>query len=124
MSNELDLQEQTRMWDTYDQMQTMVGMLKASSVFPSLVWLWSWDAVQEYWHGFMDGSEEGYAVTMELHEVWEQFWKDADKNGFSLEYGTEDLHEAIRDWMFDAGIVEEALDEEEDDVIESGEEEV
>ena len=57
-------------------------------------------------------------------EIFERFWKDADQNGFTLEYGTEDLYEGIRDWMIDAEIVSEVLDEHEDDVVESDEEEV
>jgi hypothetical protein len=62
---------------------------------------------------FKEGGEPDYCVTMELEEVWEQFWTDADKNGFSLQYGTEDLYDAIRDWLIDSGIVEEVDDEDE-----------
>jgi hypothetical protein len=46
--------------------------------------------------------------------MWELFWTQADKNGFTLEYGTEDLYESIRDWMFDQGIIEEVEEEEEE----------
>ena len=38
-------------------------------------------------------------------DVWDLFWEDADKNGFSLEYGTEDLHEAVFDWMLERDII-------------------
>jgi hypothetical protein len=47
--------------------------------------------------------------------MWELFFTQADKNGFSLEYGTEDLYEAVRDWMLDEGIIEEYDGEEADE---------
>jgi hypothetical protein len=43
---------------------------------------------------------------MDEEEMWELFYTQADKNGFTLEYGTEDLYEAVRDWMVDEGIIE------------------
>jgi hypothetical protein len=98
-------------------------MLENVSVFPSLVWLWTWDVTLSTFKDFQEDPE--YKVNVEsTSDLWVKFWQDAEKNGFSLEYGTEDLYEAIRDWMIDADIVEEALDEDEDDVIESDEEEV
>ena len=54
-------------------------------------------------------------MTMDEEEMWELFFTQADKNGFSLEYGTEDLYEAVRDWMIDEEIIEEYLEEEEND---------
>ncbi len=62
----------------------------------------------------MEGQEEEYCTAMDEAEMWELFWTQADKNGFTLEYGTEDLYESIRDWMFDQGIIEEVEEEEEE----------
>jgi hypothetical protein len=52
---------------------------------------------------------------MDIEEVWELFWTQADVNGFSLEYGTEDLYDAIRDWMIDESIIELVQEEENED---------
>ena len=52
---------------------------------------------------------------MEEEEVWQLFWEQADKNGFTLEYGTEDLDEHIRDWMIDESIIELVQEEENED---------
>ena len=52
---------------------------------------------------------------MTNEEVWELFWRDADKNGFTLEYGTEALNDHISDWLIDVEAVKEKEDEDEDD---------
>jgi hypothetical protein len=52
---------------------------------------------------------------MSEEEMWELFWTQADKNGFTLEYGTEDLYEAVRDWMIDQEVIMEAEEEENGD---------
>jgi len=109
----MDLQEKTRMLDTYRDIEDIVERIGSLSVFPPLVWVWSWDVVKSTWTDFMTGGDPEYCVTKELDEVWEQFWEDADKNAFTLEYGTEDLYEAVRDWLIDSGIVEEVDDEDE-----------
>jgi hypothetical protein len=136
MTNELDLQDETRMWDVYDRMQTMVAMLNDTPVFPSLVWLYAWDVVADQfknhqWEDVHSDGFEDYAIKqgLELHEIWKMFWQDADKNGFTLEYGVEDMLEHITDWMIERDILvsldnDMDLDEDEDDVIESEEEEV
>jgi len=113
----MDLQDKTRMLDAYKDINNIIDQISNLPVFPPLVWVWTWDVVKSTHRDFVEDHE--YAVTMDLEETWALFWEQADQNGFTLEYGTEDLYEAIRDWMLDAGIVEEALDEDEDDVVDS-----
>jgi hypothetical protein len=115
--NNMDLQDKTRMLDAYKDINNIIDQISNLPVFPPLVWVWTWDVVKSTHRDFVEDHE--YAVTMDLEETWALFWEQADQNGFTLEYGTEDLYEAIRDWMLDAGIVEEALDEDEDDVVDS-----
>jgi hypothetical protein len=109
---ELDLQEQTRRDDAYVQLNKLIDGLKEVNAFPPLVWLWVWDIVKDqldYYHG---ESGEEYVTNSKFTEkdVFDMFWEDADKNGFSLEYGTEDLHESVFDWMLERDIIV-ALDE-------------
>ena len=104
---DLDLQEQTRRDDNYVTINKLIKGLSELSVFPSLAWLYTWDIVKDkldYYHG---ESGEEYITNSKLTEkdVWDLFWEDADKNGFSLEYGTEDLHEAVFDWMLERDII-------------------
>lgn len=126
MPNELDLQDETRMLDTYNDITDIIDRISKLSVFPSLVWVWSWDVALDLYRDFRDGGQgDEYGVTMDEKAMWQLFWEQADQNGFTLEFGAEDLYDAIRDWMFDQSIVEFVeFDEDEDVVLESEQEEV
>lgn len=113
MSNELDIQDKTRMQDTFKDINLIIDKIGELSVFPPLVWVWTWDTARTILTDIRTGGDPDYCVTMEEEELWEAFWRDADQNGFSLEYGTEDSYEAIRDWMTDIGAIEEYDGEEE-----------
>jgi hypothetical protein len=114
---EMDLQEKTRIIDAYKDINSIIDQISKLPVFPPLVWVWVWDNVLCEIKNFDEDPE--YQVNLTELEIFEKFWEDADQNGFTLEYGTEDLYEAIREWMIDADIVSEVLDEDEDDVVES-----
>lgn len=105
--DELDLLEQTRRDDTYVTLNKLIDGLAELSVFPSLVWLYTWDVVKDKLDTYHAESREEYLVNPELTEkdIFNLFWEDADKNGFSLEYGTEALHDAVFDWMLDRDII-------------------
>jgi hypothetical protein len=119
-----DLQDQARMEDTYHRIQDIIDRISVLGVGQPLVWVYVWDVAQQLWTDIMEGQEEEYCTAMDLDEVWELFWLQADVNGFTLEYGTEDLYEAVREWMIDSEIIDEAVDEDEDDMVESEKEEV
>jgi len=112
---EQDLQDRTRMQDIYRDINLIIDKISELQVFPSLVWVWTWDIARDLYRNIQAGSEEEYCVTMEEEEVWQLFWDQADKNGFTLEYGTEDLDEHIRDWMIDQSIIELVQEEEDED---------
>jgi len=112
---EQDLQDRTRMQDIYRDINLIIDKIGELQVFPSLVWVWTWDIARDLYRNIQAGSEEEYCVTMEEEEVWQLFWDQADKNGFTLEYGTEDLDEHIRDWMIDQSIIELVQEEEDED---------
>jgi hypothetical protein len=119
-----DLHDQARMEDVYERIEDIIDRIGVLPVGQPLVWVYVWDVVRTLWTDIMEGGEEEYCTAMDLDEVWELFWLQADVNGFSLEYGTEDLYEAVREWMIDSEIIDEAVDEDEDDMIESEKEEV
>lgn len=119
----MDLLEQTRMNDTYDAMSEIVDKIGNLGVFPPLVWVWCWDVLVSMYKDYEEGMDDEWVVTMPLKDVWALFYVQADDNGFTLEYGTEELYEHLRDWMIDNSIITE-LDGDEEDVLESDEEEV
>lgn len=96
----------------FTDINEIVDRLNDLNVFPSLVWLYTWDIVKDKLDYYSPDSGEEYVISSTFTEkdVWDMFWEDADKNGFSLEYGTEGLHDAVFDWMLDRNIIV-ALDE-------------
>lgn len=112
---ERDLLEQVRLDDTYDRLNKILDDIGNVGVFPPLVWVWSWDVAMSTLRDFAEDDE--FVVNMDQKQVFDLFWDQADKNGWSLEYGTEDLYEGIRDWMIDQDIVsyKEDLEEDEDE---------
>jgi len=107
---DMDLLERTRMEDTYQRLTKIIEDVTNLGVFPSLVWLWSWDVALSTLRDF--GEDEEFKVNLTKEQMFHLFWAQADQNGFTLEYGTEDLYEAIRDWMIDQDIVSYVEDEE------------
>ncbi len=108
----MDLQEEVRMNDTYERLTKIIKDVTDLGVFPSLVWVWAWDVALSTLNDF--GDDEEFKINLTEEEMFKAFWRDATKNGFTLEYGTDSLYEAIRDWMLEAGVVsyaEEAEDE-------------
>ena len=111
----MDLQESTRMKDVYKDINLIVDKIGELGVFPPLVWVWTWDVAITILKDIREGGDPDYCITMDEEEMWELFYTQADKNGFTLEYGTEDLYEAIRDWMIDEAIIEEYVEEDKDE---------
>jgi len=110
---EQDLQDRTRMQDVYKDITVIIDQISKLPVFPSLVWVWTWDVCLSTLENFRD--DEDYVVSMTNEEVWELFWRDADKNGFSLDYGTETLNDHISDWLLEVDAVKENEGDEDED---------
>lgn len=103
---ELDLQEKTRRDDAFVNINNTIDSLSKLDVFPALVWLWCWDIIKDWYENeqWEDVStdpftDECFAQGLELKTIWDKFWEDSDSNGFSLEYGVEQLDEQLRDWL-------------------------
>jgi hypothetical protein len=115
MTTDMDLQDKVRMLDVYNQIEDIIEKISQMRVGQPLVWVYVWDVARDLYRDIQEGQDEEYCVTVDEEELWQLFWKQADKNGFTLEYGTEDLYEAVRGWMIDEGIMEEHVEEENED---------
>jgi hypothetical protein len=112
---ELDLLEKTRMQDVHRDINIIIDKITKLGVFPPLVWVWSWDVAMSIYTDIQEGGDPDLCVSKDEDEMWELFYTQADKNGFTLEYGAEDLYEAVRDWMIDEEVVEYYNEEEDED---------
>jgi hypothetical protein len=111
----MDLQERTRMEDTYRDIEDIIDRISKLPIGLPLVWVYAWDVARDLYTSIQEGQEEEYCVTEDIEDVWELFWIQADKNGFTLEYGSETLYDHIRDWMIDENIIDEVPEEDEDE---------
>ena len=116
----MDLQDQTRMLDVYADIEYIIGKISILPVGQPLVWVYVWDVVKSTYEDYK--TEDEYIIAKSIEDVWSLFWSQADHTGFTLEYGTEDLYEHIRDWMIDESIIVE-VDTDDEEMIESDEEE-
>lgn len=105
-TTEIDLQEQTRRDYTFTEINRIIDALQNIDVFPSLVWVYAWDIVKDTFENNQfadlattDYVDEAIPEGITLKQIWDKFWEDADKNGWSLEYGADVMHEGILDWM-------------------------
>lgn len=71
------------------KLDSAIGILESLPVFPSLTWLWAWDSIQSAYGG------------PDVDEVWEKFWETADTEGWSMEYGSESMHDHVTNWLID-----------------------
>jgi hypothetical protein len=105
---ELDLQEQTRRDDIYNELNLIVDKITTLTVFPSLLWVWTFDVLRNIYENnrFEDLAETDIAdevvpVGITLKQIFDKFWEDVDGIGLSMDLGDEIIDEVIRDWMRD-----------------------
>lgn len=102
--SELDLQEQTRRDDVYNDLNKIVDQLSALPVFPSLMWVWTFDIIRNVFEDYQEVAEYNDYVIAEgttLKQIFDKFWDDVDNLGLNMDLGGEIIDETIRDWMID-----------------------
>ena len=101
---QLDLQEQTRRDDVYNQMLEINRLLGEVAVFPSLLWAWTFDVIKDIYDNNKEIAEyNDYVIAegTELKQIFDKFWDDVDSLGINMDLGGEIIEEVIRDWMID-----------------------
>lgn len=103
------------------QLDQIVNTLNGMEVSMSLVWLWSWDLIRDKFDRYsMDDFSNEYTITegTTLDVIWEKLWENPPAD-FTLEYGAEQMDEAVQDWMIENEFIaflddDQWLDDEED----------
>ena len=103
---ELDLLEQTRRDDVYRDLNDILDRVTKLPVFPSLIWLWSFDIIKEIFDNNQykdlavnDYVDEAVPEGITLKQIFDKFWEDVDGFGLSMDSGGDIIEEVIRDWM-------------------------
>ena len=92
--------------DDMHKLNQCLDILDTTDLGLSMVWLWVWEQIKCN----LEDGEWDQLVSEE--EAWDLLGKAVESGrGFSLEYGADQLYEDIRDWMFEAGLITDLLDE-------------
>ena len=97
----LDLKEQTRRDDAFNQLLDIVKQVSNLDLFPSLCWVWAFDVIKDIYDNTETGYDEAIRDGVTLKEIFDKFYEDSDSLGISMDLGGEILEETIRDWMRD-----------------------
>lgn len=97
--------------DDKDKLNKCIEILESTDLGLSLVWLWTWDVIK---YKMQDAD---YECTVTEDQMWDNLCEAvAAGQGFSLEYGAEQLSEDISEWMFNRGyLIDPELEDEEED---------
>lgn len=80
-------------------LDTAITSMQGLGIGSPLTWLWVWDTIKDKY----ENPDEEWKFTSALDAIWADLWTDGPSAGFSLEYGAEDLHEAIDAWLVSRG---------------------
>ena len=96
-----------------DKLNQCLDILDSTDLGLSLVWLWTWSTIKT----FMD--DETFIMKKTEDEMWDCLCEAVDAGqGFSLEYGAEQHHEEVMEWMLNRDYMVDSMfeqDEEEDE---------
>jgi hypothetical protein len=106
----LDLQEQTRRDDAYEQLLAINEQVTNLPLFPSLGWVWTFDIIKDIFDNTDTGYDETIREGVTLKQIFDKFYEDIETLDLNMDQGGEILNETIRDWMRENDFIV-ALDE-------------
>lgn len=101
----MDKEKEQKVLSAYNKLNSIIDDLNELEVFPSLVWLWSWDVLRNKLDDYAPEMGEDWIVNPALTEL-DIFTLFYDQAGFSLEHGTEQLNDHIQDWLYENVLIE------------------
>ena len=93
-----------------DKLNTCLKILDTTDLGLSLVWLWTWSTI-----GIIM-EDDSYRANVTKDQMWDHLCEAVEAGqGFSLEYGAEQHHEEVQDWMLSRDYIVDTMFEEEDE---------
>lgn len=100
--------------DDKDKLNQCLDILDTTDLGLSLVWLWTWSTIKN----FME-DDETFKMKCSEQEMWDNLCEAVKAgHGFSLEYGAEQHHDDVMEWMLNRDYMVDTMfedDEEEDE---------
>lgn len=96
--------------DDKDKLNQCISLLESTDLFPSLVWLWTWDTVKS-----ILGDPE-YKANVTEDQMWGHLCEAVENGmGFSMEFGSESHHEDVKEWMISNYYISDPYDDDTDE---------
>jgi hypothetical protein len=96
--------------DDKDKLNKCLEILDTTDLGLSLVWLWTWSTINNILE------EDCWQAEVTKDQMWDHLCEAVTAGqGFSLEYGAEQHHEEVQDWMLNRGYILDPTDELEED---------
>lgn len=101
-----------------DKLNACLEILDSTDLGLSMVWLWTWSTIDNIL------KDDNWHAEVTLDQMWDHLSEAvASGQGFSLEYGAEQHHDDVLEWMLNRGYILDPLDELEEDDEEEDEDE-
>ena len=92
------------------KLNACLEILDSTDLGLSLVWLWTWSTI----NNIME--DESFKVNVTQDQMWDHLCEAVEAGqGFSLEYGAEQHHEEVQEWMLNRDYIVDTMFEEEDE---------
>jgi hypothetical protein len=99
--------------DDKDKLNKCLEILDTTDLGLSMVWLWTWSTITNILE------DETYQAKVTEDQMWDHLCEAVEAgHGFSLEYGAEQHHDDVLEWMTNRDYIVDTMfedDEEEED---------
>ena len=93
-----------------DKLNQCLEILDTTDLGLSMVWLWTWSTIKNFMQ------DETIKMKCTENEMWDHLCQAVEAGyGFSLEYGAEQHHDDVQEWMFNKDYMVDAMFDEDED---------
>jgi hypothetical protein len=105
--------------DDKDKLNKCLEILDSTDLGLSLVWLWTWSTINNVLE------DETFKANVTKDQMWEHLCEAVEAGqGFSLEYGAEDHHESVQEWMLNREYIVDTMFEDDEDLTDDDDDEI
>jgi hypothetical protein len=102
-----------------DKLNKCLEILDTTDLGLSLVWLWTWSTINNILE------DETYKANVTKDDMWDHLCEAVGAGmGFSLEYGAEQHHEDVQDWMLSRDYIVDTMFEDDNDLTDDDNSEI
>ena len=99
--------------DDKDKLNKCLEILDTTDLGLSLVWLWTWSTINDIL------KDEEWKANVTADQMWEHLCEAVSNGaGFSLEYGAEQHHDDVLEWMLNREYIDDPDYNDDDDTDE------